>query len=97
MVVSEQKVRSICFPIKTPSADVYRAFPLRLWRGREGGKGRAPPLPVSNARLRHLQRRDRPSRSLRRRGGHSSSRVDREDIVLTSAAACSNPPRPSNI
>ena len=55
------------------------------------GHDRAPPRPVSNARWRHLQRRDRPSRSPRRREGHRSSRVDREETVLTSAAACSNP------
>src|SRR6266487_6855235 len=52
---------------------------------------RAPPRPVSNARWRHLQRRARPSRSPRRRADCPWSRVDREDIVLTSAAACSNP------
>jgi len=46
---------------------------------------------VSNARSRHLQRRDHPSRSPRRHAGRPWSRVDREDIVLTSAAACSNP------
>ena len=46
---------------------------------------------MSNARSRHLQRHDRPSRSPRRRAGRPWSRVDREDIVLTSAAACSNP------
>src|SRR2546430_1029944 len=55
------------------------------------GHDRAPLRPVSNARWRHLQRRDRPSRSPRRREGRPWSRVDREDIVLTSAAACSNP------
>src|SRR5947208_4844456 len=55
------------------------------------GHDRAPPRPVSNARWRHLQRRDRPSRSPRRREGHRSSRVDREETVLTSAAACSTP------
>ncbi len=55
------------------------------------GDGHALPLPVSNARWRHLQRRDRPSRSPRRRAARPWSRVDREDIVLTSAAACSNP------
>src|SRR5436190_5093342 len=52
---------------------------------------RAPLLPVSNARWRHLQRCDRPSKSPRRREGRPWSRVDREDIVLTFAAACSNP------
>src|SRR6266550_3562768 len=55
------------------------------------GHDRAPLRPVSNARWRHLQRRDRPSRSPRRREGRPWSRVDREDIVLTSAAACSSP------
>src|SRR5207302_10351440 len=55
------------------------------------GHDRAPLRPVSNARWRHLQRRDRTSRSPRRREGRPWSRVDREDIVLTSAAACSNP------
>src|SRR5207302_5188745 len=57
--------------------------------GRE--HGRVPLRPVSNARSRHLQRRDHPSRSPRRHAGRPWSRVDREDIVLTSAAACSNP------
>src|SRR5947207_2337316 len=57
----------------------------------ERGHDRAPPLLVSNARWRRLQRRAYPSRSPRRREGHRSSRVDREDIVLTFAAACSNP------
>src|SRR6184192_4059277 len=55
------------------------------------GDGHALPLPVSNARWRHLQRRDRPSRSPRRHEGLRSSRVDREETVLASAAACSNP------
>src|SRR5436309_9778155 len=55
------------------------------------GDGHALPLPVSNARWRHLQRRDRPSRSQRRHEGLRSSRVDREETVVTSAAACSNP------
>src|SRR2546430_13465031 len=57
----------------------------------EHAHARALPLPVSNARSRHLQRRDRPSRSLRRRANRPWSRVDREETVLTSAAACSNP------
>ena len=55
------------------------------------GNGRAPLRPVSNARLQHLQRCDRPSRSPRQRADHLQSRVDREETVLTSAAACSNP------
>src|ERR1700704_2096113 len=55
------------------------------------GNGPAPPPPGNNARSRHLQRRDRPSRSPRRRAGRPWSRVDREETVLTSAAACSNP------
>ena len=55
------------------------------------GRDHAPPRPASNARSRHLRRRDRPSRSPRRRAGRPWSRVDREGIVLTSAAVCSNP------
>src|SRR5205809_6731080 len=55
------------------------------------GDGHALPLPGSNARWRPLQRRERPSRSQRRHEGLRSSRVDRDETVLTSAAACSNP------